>query len=697
MRNNALLLNTFRGKPTLKHRLALLIMAFVAAFTLFGALAFDTLNTLKVNGPYYHKIALGKDLVSDILPPPEYLLETYLVAHQMADPANRPFLAGLTLKSEGLRHDFDDRHKYWADNLPDSTESEKQLKQAMVVDSYQPALRFLAVFHDQFLPAVQRGDYRTAAQLLHGPLQTEYEAHRTAIDQVVTLTDASNQIVEDNAARIIAARLAVLAVLGIIIVAGTAYSLSRFLQQSVADALAQAAPAASTSETAVTPAEHEQAGHDQAGHGRSLSKRAADSESHVSALALNKALEASRNSEAALALLESQDRGLGLVAAEFRHLADENAKLSEQIARLVSHLQSGVASVCFVLLCILCLAGSALPASAQAPATVQIASSQPAPIPAEAAPGPKPDACRVGAYVTGLSEFDLVKKSFQIDFWMWAISPKYSGPLKTLELVNASASKEQYDQTLTTTDPYHNFGADRKVFYSQRKFIGTIRSDWDEENYPFDRHVLLVEMEDANNDATAIVYLPDTQNTRISEGVKLDGWKVTNTSFTERKNTYDTTFGDPKLKDGESTYSRVALAISIERETRLSFWKLTAGVYAAFVLSLLAFFYDSDQTSLMSARSSIIVGSLFAAIINMRASEGVLGHSEHLTLIDKIHILTIFYVFAGALLTVISRLISEKSQGKTAMYLDRRVFFPVFLTSYIAINIVLVWLASFQG
>ena len=160
---------------------------------------------------------------------------------------------------------------------------------------------------------------------------------------------------------------------------------------------------------------------------------------------------------------------------------------------------------------------------------------------------------------------------------------------------------------------------------------------------------------------------------------------------------YVTTFGDPSLQDGKSEYSRLALAISIERDKRTSFWKLTAGVYAAFILSLLAFFYDSDQTSLMSARSSILVGSLFAAIINMRASEGILGHTENLTLVDKIHILTIFYVFAGALATIISRLLSEKKQGKKAMRLDRLVFFPSFLISYVAINVVLVWMAPFTG
>ena len=38
------------------------------------------LQHLKVGGPLYDKIKLGNDLVADILPPPEYVIEAYLEA-----------------------------------------------------------------------------------------------------------------------------------------------------------------------------------------------------------------------------------------------------------------------------------------------------------------------------------------------------------------------------------------------------------------------------------------------------------------------------------------------------------------------------------------------------------------------------------------------------------------------------------------
>ena len=44
-----------------------------------------TLNEVRVLGPLYSEIASGKDLVADILPPPAYIIETYLTSHALAD------------------------------------------------------------------------------------------------------------------------------------------------------------------------------------------------------------------------------------------------------------------------------------------------------------------------------------------------------------------------------------------------------------------------------------------------------------------------------------------------------------------------------------------------------------------------------------------------------------------------------------
>src|SRR5579872_4051958 len=46
---------------------------------------FMGINEIKVHGPVYERIKTANDLTADILPPPLYVLETYLTLHQLQD------------------------------------------------------------------------------------------------------------------------------------------------------------------------------------------------------------------------------------------------------------------------------------------------------------------------------------------------------------------------------------------------------------------------------------------------------------------------------------------------------------------------------------------------------------------------------------------------------------------------------------
>ena len=100
------------------------------AFLAFGAISWDTLNVTKINGEYYQKITLGKDLVADVLPPPEYLVEAYLVVYQMLEEQDASRLKDLVQKSKLLREDYEKQHEHWSKALPDGP-----LKEELVTKS----------------------------------------------------------------------------------------------------------------------------------------------------------------------------------------------------------------------------------------------------------------------------------------------------------------------------------------------------------------------------------------------------------------------------------------------------------------------------------------------------------------------------------------------------------------------------------
>lgn len=329
--------------------------------------------------------------------------------------------------------------------------------------------------------------------------------------------------------------------------------------------------------------------------------------------------------------------------------------------------------------------------------TISIATFTQSPV-AKAEPITAPKTCRVGIFVTSLRNFRLAEKSFRADFRVWSVCPsKDLKPLESMEIIDAIESEEVAYPTLAKANQTESFATKGSVYWSQRDVSVVLNQNWEIQNYPFDRHTLKITLEEGIQDVSGFVYTPDFKNSGYQQDMKLSGWKIKNFTLQEEKSVYETTFGDPELVSQQGVYSRLTASIPIQRVKRISFFKLTAGLYVAFAVAMLSFFYETGQPSLVSARTSLLVGCLFAALVNMRAPESVLGRTESLTLVDQIHIVAIIYIFVAALATVLSRLMNESGQGKQALWLDRRLFFRVLTISFIVLNAIVISHAAIMG
>ncbi len=160
---------------------------FVCMATLIG-LASYTFSELRIGSPSFDRIIAGKDLVADILPPPEYIIEAYLEANMAerfgADPKR-------IAKLQQLRKDFDERREFWGKaDLP------SELKLSLTDKAAKPALAFFNELDTVFLPAIQNNDKDAIAKSF-ARLTTAYNAQRAAVDELVDLsntflTDAQN-------------------------------------------------------------------------------------------------------------------------------------------------------------------------------------------------------------------------------------------------------------------------------------------------------------------------------------------------------------------------------------------------------------------------------------------------------------------------------------------------------------------------
>ncbi len=198
-------------------KLYLLLLVFSLGFVIFGVLANNTINTVKVAGPVYNEIIQDKDLVADILPPPEYIIEPYLVVLQALD-TNQPDAAKLAAdRLKSLKADYDDRHAYWDKSLPAGPKRELLLN-----ESYKPALDFFAVAEQEFLPALASGNHEKARALAFGALKQRYDSHRAAVDKLVKVANDDAAAHEKKALHIIATRTWLMVGIGLVILLGAA-------------------------------------------------------------------------------------------------------------------------------------------------------------------------------------------------------------------------------------------------------------------------------------------------------------------------------------------------------------------------------------------------------------------------------------------------------------------------------------------
>jgi methyl-accepting chemotaxis protein len=179
---------------SLRIRLNVQIALFVLSFIGFGFLAFNTLSVLRVNGPIYKDIVRGKDVIADILPPPAYIIESYLVALQLAGETSPAKIKDLKDTLDRLKAEYVQRHDFWNTELPDSA-----TKQIFLNDSKKPALEFYAIINENLIPALDNGEKDKVNEIVYGSLRSKYEEHRKFIDQVVKETTAENQKIEAQA------------------------------------------------------------------------------------------------------------------------------------------------------------------------------------------------------------------------------------------------------------------------------------------------------------------------------------------------------------------------------------------------------------------------------------------------------------------------------------------------------------------
>ena len=168
----------------IRRRFVILLGIFVAGFAFFGFWSFRTLNELQVNGPLFQRIVKNKDLVADILPPPAYIIESYLTVLQISAARDDASRDALTQTLVRLRKDYTDAHARWQ-----AAHIGAELEDLLLKQAEAPAQAFYSEVFDALLPAARKHD-RAAMDASLQRAEAAYAQHRKAIDAAVVLADS---------------------------------------------------------------------------------------------------------------------------------------------------------------------------------------------------------------------------------------------------------------------------------------------------------------------------------------------------------------------------------------------------------------------------------------------------------------------------------------------------------------------------
>jgi hypothetical protein len=286
----------------------------------------------------------------------------------------------------------------------------------------------------------------------------------------------------------------------------------------------------------------------------------------------------------------------------------------------------------------------------------------------------KQDTVKVGIYITSIHDIDFKQKEYALNLWLWL---KYKNKdfnfLQNLEVPQAKTVERSFSTIDSSGDQV----------YVQMKLQCVMKDSWRIANFPFDRQTLRFSIENSQFDSRSLIFVADTVGLHFDPRFTLRGWSIDSCIVSTGNKAYETGFGDESLSKPHTEYSTFRTRLSIKREAGGLFWKMFLGMYIAFLIAYVCFYIHADG---MDSRFGLSVGSLFAVIGNKYIIDSSLPESTSFTLVDTLHGLTLFFIFATVTATAYSLLMVKKNKIEKAKKFDM-LSAQVLLLIYVALNI----------
>ncbi|MEN3009851.1 MAG: hypothetical protein ABDI20_02525 [Candidatus Bipolaricaulaceae bacterium] len=219
----------------------------------------------------------------------------------------------------------------------------------------------------------------------------------------------------------------------------------------------------------------------------------------------------------------------------------------------------------------------------------------------------------VGVYVLNLGRFELATGAYTVDFYL-SLRAERPIAMDEFEFMNGRAAT--IDRLIDTpTEKFYRIQAN-------------LSQNLDLRRYPFDEHLLTIEIEDKRRTVNELVYVVDEKACGVDPSVIVVGWRLAGWEATVTTHEY-TIY--------EETYSRFVFGLRIRRVTLNAVIKSFLPIVCMLLVGFLSLLLTPDK---VTTRLTLNISTLLGAVmfhVNLTSSIPPVGY---LTLADRVMIAT---------------------------------------------------------
>jgi len=297
--------------------------------------------------------------------------------------------------------------------------------------------------------------------------------------------------------------------------------------------------------------------------------------------------------------------------------------------------------------------------------------------PAQAAP----DTVKVGAYVMSVHDINFHDKEYTARFWLWFLyNDRKFDFVKQLDITNA--------KTIDTPQLLQDSIGTQQ--WSMLKMKCIMKENWNVLDFPFDKQHLRIHIENSLFDRNDLIFKPDVRGSKFDPDETLAGWKIKNFNVNASEKLYETGFGDYRPGKDHQVFSAFNIEMDIERNAWGLFLKIFIGMYISFLIAMVGF---APHPSEVEPRFGLPVGGLFAAVGNKYIIDSILPESASFTLVDTLHSITFFTIFAILVVSAICLKLHDMEKVEESVRVNR-IGSKMVASIYVLANVILVWAAA---